>query len=221
MSPRVGHAVLAAVALAPAYFNDFLYMRAESVFDWLAADYGSKILIVALILILHETRRAVAGAWNGSAVAGAWNFGALRERDWFKMAGWAIAVAALSVAAFVYVKPPLDALAPGMALFDYPDIDNPTVRVFDLTAGLVLTAVAEELGFRALLGRVIERFTANPQIIVIASAALFAAIHWSNGLGSLAVSFLAGAMLMMLYLRGRSLWPPVVAHYLADLVLFL
>jgi membrane protease YdiL (CAAX protease family) len=212
MSPAHRLALLAAVALAPAYLNDLLYMQAESVFDWLAADYGSKILIVALILLIPDTRQAIAGTWNGAE---------LRRRDWVGTAAWTLAVAGLTVTAFIHLKPPLDALAPGMALFDYPDIDDAAVRVFDLTAGLVLTAVAEELGFRALVGRVLERLGAGVVANVLLSALLFSLIHWSNGLGSLGVTFVAGVLLAALYMRSRSLWPAVAAHYLADLVLFL
>lgn len=212
MNPRHRLAILALVALAPAYLNDFLYMRAESVFDWLSADYGSKLLIVALILTIPNTRQAVAGAWDRSV------FG-LTDR--IQLAAWSVAVAGLTVTAFIYLKPPLDALAPQMALFDYPDIDDANVRLFDLTAGLVLTAVAEELGFRALAGRVLRDLGCGTLATVLLSALAFSLIHWSNGLGSLGVTFLAGVLLAALYVRARSLWPAVAAHYLADLVLFL
>ena len=211
MSPRLRLALLTAVALAPAYLNDFLYMRATSVFDWLSADYGSKILIVALILVFPDTRRAIADAWN-------WH--ELRRQYWVTVAAWTVAVAAITVTAFIHLKPPLDALAPKMALFDYPDIDDRAVYLFDLTAGLVLTAFAEELGFRALVQRAIERFTASIAANVLVSALLFSLIHWSNGLGSLSVTYIAGVLLAVLIMRTRSLWPAVAAPYLADLVLF-
>lgn len=205
-------AFLAALALAPAYLNDFLYMRAETIGEWLAADYGSKVLVLVLILAFPDTRRALDGCWDAAA---------LGRQDWRHLLAWTIAVTGLIVTAFLYLKPPLDALAPAAKLFVYPEINDPAVRVFDLTAGLVLTAVAEELAFRALMRRALERFSGNTAVIVLTSASAFAAIHWSNGLGSLAVSFIAGGLLMVLYIRNGSLVPAVVAHYAADLILFL
>jgi len=212
MSPAARLAMLAVVAVTPAFLNDFLYIRAAAVSDWLIADYGSKLLVGAMILTLPDTRRALAGAWSRAP---------FRRADWHQPMALALAVAGIVVTAFLYLKPPLDILAPDMILFDYPDIENPAVRTFDLTLGLVLTAVVEEMAFRGLARRVMENVTENVIVVVVASAAIFAAIHWSNGLGSLAVTFVAGVLLMALYIRSGSLWPPVIAHYLANLALFI
>ena len=202
---------LAALALAPGYLNDFLNMRASGAVEWLAADYGSKLLTLALILALPELRGAVAGAWNGRG---------LRARPAADTAAWTLMSAAMIYGAFIYIKPDLDVLAPGWKLFTFPAIDDPDILAFDLTAGLALTAVAEELGFRALLKTVIERVTDNRGALVAGSALLFALIHWSNGLGNMAVAFVAGVALMALYLRTGSLWPCVAAHYAVDFLLF-
>lgn len=204
--------MFAAIASAPAYLNDFLYIRATTPSDWLIADYGSKALVLALVLVLPDTRRALAGAWRIAEDS---------RRNWLHSAAWVLAPAGLIVTAFIYLKPELDALAPSAQLFDYPDIDAPAVRIFDLTAGLALTAVVEELVFRALGRRVIEAFSARVEVVVVVSALAFALIHWSNGIGSLAVTFIAGVLLMALYLRSGSLWAPVAAHYAANLIMFL
>ena len=211
MTPATRFMAFAAIALVPAFLNDFLYMHAETVSDWLTADYGSKLLILVLIFIIPDTRHAVAGVWNLTA---------LKARPWSDTMAWTLIVAGLVITAFIYLKPPLDGLAPGMRLFIYPDIPDPAVYAFDLSAGLALTAVAEELAFRALMRRVLEKLTTSTVIIVLVSALVFAAIHWSNGLGNLVISFIAGGLLMVLYLRTGSLWPPVVAHYLTNLILF-
>jgi membrane protease YdiL (CAAX protease family) len=203
--------ILTAIVLAPAFLNDFLYMHADTVSDWLTADYGSKLLILVLILIIPDTRRAVADAWNLTT---------LKTRPWSDTLAWTLIVAGLVITAFIYLKPPLDGLAPDMRLFIYPDIPDPAVYAFDLSAGLALTAITEELAFRGLMRRVIEKLTTSTVIIVLVSAMVFAAIHWSNGLGNLVISFIAGGLLMVLYLRSDSLWPPVVAHYLTNLILF-
>jgi membrane protease YdiL (CAAX protease family) len=211
MTPQVRLAILAVLAVAPTYLNDLLYMRAAGVSDWLLADYGSKTLVLILILAFPDTRRALAGAWTWAP---------FERTPRYAPLAWALAVAGVVVIAFLYLKPPLDAFAPGMKLFVYPDIDDPAVHAFDLSAGLVLTAVAEELAFRGLARRVIGAFTGNTTAITVISALAFAAIHWSNGLGSLTIAFIAGILLMALHIRSGSLWPPVIAHYLADLALF-
>jgi len=91
--------------------------------------------------------------------------------------------------------------------------------VFDLTVGLALTAVAEELVFRRLY---LDAFGArlSPLPLYVLSAAVFAAVHWSIGLGTVAGTFVVGLMLLWLTRRTGSVLPAIAAHYVINLVLF-
>jgi len=52
------------------------------------------------------------------------------------------------------------------------------------------------------------------------SAAVFAAVHWSIGLGTVAGTFVVGLMLLWLTRRTGSVLPAIGAHYVINLVLF-
>ncbi len=52
------------------------------------------------------------------------------------------------------------------------------------------------------------------------SAALFAAIHWSSGIGTIGGAFVTGLLLMWLTRRSGSVLPAVSAHYFINLILF-
>jgi membrane protease YdiL (CAAX protease family) len=52
------------------------------------------------------------------------------------------------------------------------------------------------------------------------SAAIFAALHWSNGLGPVAGTFVIRLMLLWSPRQTSSILPKIAAHYFISLVLF-
>jgi membrane protease YdiL (CAAX protease family) len=196
-----------AVLALPFVVNDVAYIQAESAEQWLLADYVSKAVPLAVALMVPSLRRTVR-----SALAPA--------RPVWECGLWTAATFAFVLALYHYVKAPLDGVFPESALFSFPAIERRWLFWFDMTAGLALTAVSEEIVFRGLFRSVVERLGGGPAAAVLVSSLAFAAVHWSNGVGSLVFSFLAGAVLMALYMRTGSLVPPIAAHYAVDAVLF-
>lgn len=84
-----------------------------------------------------------------------------------------------------------------------------------LTAGF-----CEEVGFRGYLMtrlRLLGKF--NSWIIpVIVSALLFGASHSYQGFSNVIVLTIYGAMFSLLYIKTRSLWPCVIAHFLNNII---
>jgi membrane protease YdiL (CAAX protease family) len=78
-----------------------------------------------------------------------------------------------------------------------------------------LWVIAEEWLFRGVVLRQIARVNAGVALVV--SSALFAAIH---GLPGFPGRVLSGGVFGLLYLRSRSLWPPMVAHFIHNAILF-
>ena len=82
-------------------------------------------------------------------------------------------------------------------------------RVVNGFAVVVAAPVAEELFFRGfMLGGLVAAIGDLRAIVV--SSALFAAMHAS--VGTFIPLFMAGMLLAWLYLRTRSIWPPIAAH---------
>lgn len=191
----------------PFFLNDLGFMAAKTAPQWLAADYGSKLVALALILAIPGLRR-LARDWGDTAT------------PLWMLALAAVASAGLIVAEFRGFEDRLNVLWPESILYRFPRIESDGLRIFDLTIGLALTAVVEELVFRRLFTDIVGPVFRSEWAMVGASALLFGAIHWSAGIGSVVCAVLAGVVLMVLMRRSGSLWQPVVAHYLTNLTLF-
>jgi membrane protease YdiL (CAAX protease family) len=87
----------------------------------------------------------------------------------------------------------------------------------------ITAALAEEVMLRGVLRAWVERVVAPPRratVFVLASATLFALVHWENGAAELVAAAVYGLIAASLCLRMGSLWPLVAAHFLIDLVAF-
>jgi membrane protease YdiL (CAAX protease family) len=91
--------------------------------------------------------------------------------------------------------------------------------LIDLTFGLLLVAVHEEIFFRRV-ARVVLRPLGDGWAMVGVSSVIFALFHWWSGLPNMILVAVAGAFLMLLYRRAGALWPAVLAHYLMDFWIF-
>ena len=116
---------------------------------------------------------------------------------------------------------PLIASFPGYPqLGGMPEIISPVWNWIDLTFGLLLVGVCEELVFRGYLCTFISRYTENSFAIVLLSSAAFGFIHWSLGLHAVIVSSAIGAVFMIAYLITRSLPAIICAHFAINFIDF-
>jgi membrane protease YdiL (CAAX protease family) len=101
-----------------------------------------------------------------------------------------------------------------------PEIINPVWNWIDLTFGLLMVGVCEELVFRGYLHTFISRYTENSFAIVLLSSAAFGFIHWSLGLHAVIISSAIGAVFMIAYLITRSLPAIILAHFAINFIDF-
>lgn len=106
------------------------------------------------------------------------------------------------------------------ALGGMPEIKSPTWDWIDLTFGLVMVGVLEELIFRGYMHTFLSRYTQSPAAIVVVSSIAFGFIHWSNGSGPVVSASIIGAVFMIAYLYTRSLPAIMLAHFAVDFVDF-
>jgi membrane protease YdiL (CAAX protease family) len=100
----------------------------------------------------------------------------------------------------------------------YPDLRG-SIRFLDLTFGLALVAVHEELFFRRFARIAFARLGDGVSTIV-ATSLIFGFYHWWTGLPNGLVATMIGALLMLLYRKAGALWPAVLVHYVIDLLAF-
>ena len=101
-----------------------------------------------------------------------------------------------------------------------PAITDPLWNWIDLTAGLLLVGILEELIFRGYLCTFLFRYTRRAVVIIGISALAFGLIHWSGGGHKVLVTALTGAVFMALYLRTQSLPALMLSHFVINFIAF-
>ncbi len=185
--------------------NDYLFMMAGSVAAWLTIDYGSRLLAMGVVfyLIHHKT----------STLA---EFGLVRiplRSGLF----WMLLLTVTGVLIDQVGWRVLEQVLPNTQLTIMPKIRNPLVNLFDLTFGVALVAVSEELVFRGYCFSALQGLWPR-WVIVAVSAVLFGLIHWSQGLHAIVSTALWGILPMVAMVRTGSIVPAMIAHYITDLV---
>lgn len=208
LSPR-GKAWAFAVLLVPFLVNDLANIFVSDFAAWAALDYLSRGLPLAGAAWLVRSGR-LSRADLGLSFPG-----------WRAFAGHTLALCLFAALMITRGQDLVAALLPDAALGTYPiDQDSP-LYYFDLFLGLVIVAVSEEVLSRGLACSALTGLWGRRAVpVFLASAALFALLHWSGGPRSLAVAFVFGLAFMATPWRTGSVLPPVVAHYLADLIAF-
>jgi membrane protease YdiL (CAAX protease family) len=108
-----------------------------------------------------------------------------------------------------------------METSSWPPIPDLTVRVADLSIGLLFAVFVEELVFRKFMFAVIELWFPQRLMVIILSAAVFAFIHFTSGVVDTMVNaFVHGIFFGIAYWTTRRLSVCVASHYLIDLLIF-
>lgn len=103
----------------------------------------------------------------------------------------------------------------------WPPISNPTVRVADVSLGLLFAVFVEEAVFRKFLFAVIERWLPQRLPVIIISSTVFALVHFTSGVvDTMMNAFVNGIFLGIAYWTTRRLSICVVSHYLIDFLIF-
>ncbi len=102
----------------------------------------------------------------------------------------------------------------------FPRLEEGSFLYFDLTVGLVLVALSEEIVFRYLFAKLWQHRDWSTATLYIASSIAFGLLHLPQGLALVAFAMVTGFMFMFFYRFSRSLWPVVIVHYLINFVLF-
>lgn len=104
--------------------------------------------------------------------------------------------------------------------FQPPYIRNTALAIFDLTAGILLVAVSEELAFRRLLFALLQRLGLGVHAIVLVSATVFGLVHLTSGLADTLNAFLAGMLLGYLFHATGRIGLCIAVHYVDDLTVY-
>lgn len=169
--------------------------------SWLAVDYAMRVTVLVLLGVLGNTRGVAFGMTPLRIGQG--------ELSLWLLGGVLIALGFPTVEHF------LSGLLPDMRFGFYPRPPHLSAKVIDLTFGIGLTALHEEVFFRRVARAVFHRL-GNGLLMVIATSTVFGLFHWWTGPANMLLAGVVGAFLMLLYQRAGALWPAVAVHYLID-----
>lgn len=102
----------------------------------------------------------------------------------------------------------------------FPRLEKGSFLYFDLTVGLVLVALSEEIVFRYLFTMLWQHRGWPRATLYITSSIAFGLLHLPQGLALVAFASVTGFMFMFLFRFTGSLWPVVVVHYIFNLLVF-
>lgn len=173
---------------------------------WLVCDYAGRLGTLA-VLWFSPAARAIAFTPRRL------NIGLVQA------IAWAIGLASLYTIIDSPLRGFIDATVPGTTIGSYP-ASHGWLHAVDVTFGLALVAFQEEIYFRRCARAVVRNWLGDGFGMIIATSLLFAAYHWWTGLGNMVTAGLFGIGAMWLYRRAGSIWPVMLAHYLADLIVF-
>jgi membrane protease YdiL (CAAX protease family) len=202
--------ILALVLLAsPFYLNDFANMYVKNWRWWLFIDYvGVKLFPFLVVLWLIQSKKM--------RVA---EFGLTTQTiPSFLVVFLVVALVGTIIDQNGYQ---IVAKLPGYSpLGGMPAITNPVWNWIDLTFGLFMVGIFEELIFRGYMYTFISRYTRSSFAIVVISAVAFGLIHWSLGLHDILITSTIGAVFMVAFLRMRSLPAIMLAHFAVNFIDF-
>ena len=141
----------------------------------------------------------------------------LKLKQWlgFVLLLFAVKTLATMIAAGFTSVSPRDEIEPLRAL-----VEQPGTRIAFLVT-VVLAGLTEEVIFRGVLSRTLERTRLGFWLGAAVTSLVFAGIHLQYGAGGQFVVFVIGLTLSWIRARSGSLWPAVVCHSINNAVALL
>jgi len=116
---------------------------------------------------------------------------------------------------------PLSNLVSNERLFVFPPYPSTSLKIIDLTFGLLLVALSEEFIFRICLIEWLESFSLGRISVTVISCFIFATIHWGHGSVNVVLVFVWALLPAYYYQKKKDIFPCVLAHYVTNFIIFL
>lgn len=196
------------IAALPFYLNDFSNIFVKHELLWLSIDYSLKIIPLAFLFYLLKT-------------------GDLTKKDLglitlppLKFIGWTIGITALGICLDEPGFALWNQILPSMRLGSVPIGADSPLYTLDMTLGLALVAIAEEVIFRGMAFSALKARNFSTAKIFLISGLIFGMIHWSQGPVAIAATAVTGSALMLCMWRTGSIYPTIIAHYVINYLSF-
>jgi uncharacterized protein len=198
-----------AILVLPFYLNDFSSIFIQDWRWWLGIDY----VLVKLVPIAGAVWLVRSGQFSNQELG----FKPQRIKPFIAWTlGLTLVCTIIDQNAYTFTVS-----LPGYApLGGMPAITSPLWDWIDLTLGLAMVALCEELVFRGYLHALFRQMSLPSGAIIALSSAAFGLAHWCLGFSAVLITGLIGALLMAAYMRTGSLYAMVLAHFLVNFIDF-
>ena len=191
-----------AVAFLPFYLNDFFYLGELSGLGFLLVDYATRLISLCGF--------AAAVRWGGLP--------RLPQRNLMLcllvVLGAAVLVRLQQTQIYPIIREHLDFFR---LKFPLEPLNAP-LALLDLSLGLIVVAVSEELVFRRLMFSLLRQY--HLSVFIFLSSVAFSLIHWSGGLAEIINTFVAGCIFAIVYAYTKRILFLFVLHYIANFPIF-
>lgn len=196
----------ASAAVAIMVASQWLRIHQTSTEYWLAADYGGRVLSLA-VLVAVGFRHALLPL-DKLAIP-------------LPLAGvWIVGLVVCHLFLLEPLRVHLEAAFPETRLSSPPQIQGIWFLI-DVTVGLALVAVHEEVVFRRWARGLLKPILGEGLIMIFLSGVVFGLYHWHAGIGNVVSAAAFGCLAMTAYKHMSTIKPVIIAHYLINALLWM
>ncbi|MBI9111704.1 CPBP family intramembrane glutamic endopeptidase [Maridesulfovibrio ferrireducens] len=196
------------ITAIPFYLNDFSNIFINAELPWLLIDYSLKLIPLCLIFYMIVKKNLSLKDLGLTALSP------------IKFILWTIGITLLGLCLDEPGFAIWSKILPSFKLGTIPIGPGSPLYTLDMTVGLMLVAIAEEIIFRGLAFTMLKEKGFSPAAIFIISGIAFGLIHWSAGPVAVVATALTGTGLMICMWKTKSILPTIVAHYIINYLSF-
>ncbi|WP_031484820.1 CPBP family intramembrane glutamic endopeptidase [Maridesulfovibrio frigidus] len=196
------------LAALPFYLNDFSNIFVKDEVTWITLDYSLKLIPLAFLLCMIK-----AGNLSFKDLG-------ITTLSPKRFAFWTFSITALGLCLDEPGFSIWGKILPSINLGSIPIGQDSPYFLLDMTVGLALVAIAEEVIFRGLAFTALKEKGYSPSTVFIISGITFGLIHWSAGPVAIVATAITGSGLMVCMWKTRSILPTIVAHYIINYLSF-
>lgn len=197
------------ILLVPFYLNDFLFIKfGDDFYQTITIDYTTRIIVLFGAVWLYRAQELAKEDLG------------ITNLPWGTFLKWSILLSLVGVLIDRTVGVNLYPLMSEWVLFQFPESPSPLMSTIDLTLGVTMVAVSEEIAFRGFLVTWLRNRDLSRAFIVTSSSIMFGLMHWASGPHSVINAAVWAIILTLFVLKHRSIFPVIVAHYVTDLVAY-
>ncbi|TIH13717.1 CPBP family intramembrane metalloprotease [Marinifilum sp. JC120] len=196
------------LAALPFYLNDFNNIFIKHELLWLAIDYGAKIIPLGFLFCLLK-KETLSRADLG-----------LVPLPFRQLIFWTMGITILGLCLDEPGFALWSKLLPPLRLGSIPISPESPLYTLDMTLGLALVAISEEVLFRGFAFSALKERNYSIHKIFLISALIFGLIHWSQGPVAIIATAITGSGLMICMYCTGSIYPTIIAHYVINYLSF-